>query len=97
MPKKYRNRAQENTRIVRIGLGDYALLRQLSTSESISIREVVHHLITGVIEKGRSSPQMPLDMRVIPVLRVTPQSATVVNDTKHSIFPVKPKRGVVRE
>jgi hypothetical protein len=58
MTRKYRNRAQENTRVVRINLGDYALLRQVATESSVSIREVIHSLIAA--DRKPSSAQLSM-------------------------------------
>jgi hypothetical protein len=106
MAKKYPS--ELNTRTIRIGIGDYALLTEISRHASITFAEALHLVIEhqGQVIKVSSAqpafrvPGMPA-FRVtgMPVLRVAPVTVTAVNGagSKHSAFKIKPKGGVVRE
>lgn len=89
MAKKYRNRAQENSRTIRINLGDYALFRQAAAESGVSIREVIHSWLAA--GKKPSPAQIPMSIfRVMPVA-----SVVAVNGSKSTALGIKPKGGVI--
>ncbi|MFC1955544.1 hypothetical protein ACFLWZ_03285 [Chloroflexota bacterium] len=56
---KYRSRYHENTRVIRINLGDYALLKELALKKQSSMAELIHELLIGV---PRQEPRQQLSM-----------------------------------
>ena len=90
MGKKYPS--ELNTRTIRIGIGDYALLAEISRRAGVTFAEAFHLTIT---EKAkREAIAVPRSQIPMPVFRVTPQPTIVVNGNKHVAFVIKPKGGV---
>ena len=106
MAKKYPS--ELNTRTIRIGVGDYALLAEISRRAGVTMAEALHLVIEqqGQVIKVSSAqpafqvPGMPA-FRVtgMPVLRVAPVSVIAVNGAgaEHSAVVIKPKGGVIYE
>ena len=91
MAKKYPS--ELNTRTVRIGIGDYALLTEISRRERVTMAEALHLALERQEQVTRvSGTQMPM-----PVFRVVPRPTIVVNGNKHSVFVIKPKGGVISD
>lgn len=95
MKRKYPS--ELNTRHVRVSLGDYALLVEVSRKVGVTMAEALHLVIEHREHQEREirvpSAQIPLA-----VYEVRAQSAIVVNGTRQgSAFIVKPKGGVICE
>ena len=101
MAKKYPS--ELNTRTIRIGIGDYALLTEISRRAGVTMAEALHLALERQEQVTRVSPaQIPMPaIRVtgMPVLRVAPVTVTAVNGAgvAHSAFKIKPKGGVIHE
>jgi len=91
-----------NTRHVRVGLGDYALLKEISLRIGVTMAEALHLALERQEAVLRVSPaQIPMSMvgvTAMPSMRVTPKVTTAVNGVgvKHSAFKIKPRGGVIR-
>jgi hypothetical protein len=73
-----------NTRHVRVSLGDYALLKEISRRQSVTMAEALHLALERQEQVTRVSPaQIPM-----PVFQVTSPQPTIV---------VKPRGGVFHE
>lgn len=84
-----------NTRTIRVNIGDWQLLLEISRKAGVSVAEAFHLALQA--EKGvtRVSPmQIP-----IPVFRVAPVTSVAVNGAgaSHSAFKIKPKGGIIYE
>lgn len=90
MAKKYRNKAQENSRVIRIPLSTYAALRQLATDAQVSVGAVVEALAKlEPIEKRK--PVVPGAQMWF---RVTPPPPQFNLDVKpKSNIEIKPRGG----
>jgi hypothetical protein len=92
-----------NTKQVRVSLGDYALLREISLRAGVTMAEALHLALERQEVVTRVSPaQIPMPaLRVtgMPTIRVVPVTVTAVNGAgaKHSAFVIKPKGGVIHE
>jgi len=76
-----------NTKHVRVNLGDYALLTEISRMAGITMAEALHLAITRQEHKTRvSSAQIPM-----PVFRVAPVTTIAVNGSKVAAFGTKLK------
>jgi hypothetical protein len=82
---KYRNRYHENTRVIRVTLGDYGLLKELSNKGNCSIAEVLHLVITE--QAKREAIVVPPAQIPMPVFSITGKPA----------ISVRPKGGIIRE
>lgn len=97
-----------NTRHVRVSLGAYAMLKEVSLHAGITMTEALDLVIEQqgqVIKVSSAQPAfkvagMPaFKVTGMPVLRVAPKVATAVNGAgaQHSAFKIKPKGGVIHE
>jgi hypothetical protein len=92
---KNRCPSEQNTKVVRINCGDYALLAEITRRAGVTMAEALHMALERQEVETRVSPaQIPM-----PAFRVSPlpQSVIAVNGNKHSAFRVKPRGGVIRE
>ena len=100
---KNRCPSEQNTRVIRINLGDYALLTEISRRARVTMAEALHlalerqEQVTKVA--GAQIPMPAFRVAAMPVFRVTPQVTTAVNGAgvQHSAFKIKPKGGVIHE
>jgi len=85
-----------NNKHVRVGLGDYALLAEISRRASVTMAEALHLVIE---QHGQSTTKVSPAQIPMPVYRVTPQVTIAVNGAgvEHSVFKIKPKGGVIHE
>ncbi len=93
MAKKYPS--ELNTRTIRIGIGDYAMLAEISRRLRGTMAEALHLALERQEQVTRvSGTQIPM-----PVFRVTPMPTIAVNGAgaKHSAFGIKPRGGVIYE
>ena len=56
---KYRTKYHENIRVIRINLGDYALLKELALKTQFSMAELIHELLSGLPQQA---PRQQLSM-----------------------------------
>lgn len=90
---KNRCPSEQNTRVVRINIGDYILLMDISRKAGVSVAEALHLALERQEAVTKVSPaQIPM-----PAFRVAPVTSIAVNGAgaKHSAFKVKPKGGVL--
>lgn len=90
MNKKYRNRAQENSRVIRIPLATYAELQQLAAQAQVSIGQVVEALakLEPVKKKQEEVPkvspaQMPMPIQTL--ARSTPVTISFSREVESDI------------
>lgn len=93
MAKKYPS--ELNSKTIRIGIGDYLLLRELSQRAGITMAEALHLALERQEAVTRMSPaQIPIPaFRVtgVPTLRVAPVTTIAINGSKVAAFKIKPK------
>ena len=108
---RYKNKAELNSKVVRISLAKYALLTEIALKAGVSISEALDMVIDQLDQQGKvikvSSAQpafkvagMPsFKVTGMPILRVAPVTVTAVNGAgaKHSAFKIKPGGGVIHE
>jgi len=89
-----------NSKTIRISLGDYALLSEISQQDGITFAEALHLVITDRARQNHvvtPKTQIPMPLttayRVIPITayQTRPQSAIATNGSKHVAFRIKPK------
>lgn len=92
---KNRCPSEQNTRTIRIGVGDYTLLNEISIRAGITMAESLHL----ALERQEVVTRVPMSQIPMPVFRVTPQAIMAVNGAgvTHSAFKIKPKGGVIHE
>jgi hypothetical protein len=83
-----------NTRLVRVNIGDYLLLTELSHKFGVTMAEALHLAIT---EQSRRETRVSPTQIPMPVFHVMPQPAIAVNGSKHAAFKIKPRGGVIRD
>lgn len=95
-----------NTRTVRVNIGTWQMLIDLSQKFGTTVAETVDKIITERVKQEETiiipKTQIPwpeLRVTTTPVIRVTSKVTTAVNGagTKHSAFKIKPKGGVINE
>jgi len=100
---KHRSPSELNTRTIRIGIGDYALLTEISRRVGVTMAEALRLVITEQAKREaivvpRSQISMPTFRVKSPVaLRVTPQPILATNGHKAGILVIKPKGGVISD
>jgi len=90
MAKKYPS--ELNTRTIRIGIGDYALLTEISHKLNVTMAEALRLVITE--QAKREAIVVPRTQIPMPVFQVTARPTIAVNGNKHVAFVIKPKGGV---
>lgn len=90
---KNRCPSEQNTKTIRIGIGDYILLAELSRQRGVTFAEALHLLIME--QTKRQTIVVPRSQIPIPMFRVAPVTSIAVNraSAKHSALAVKPKGG----
>jgi len=95
--------AELNTRTIRIGNGDYALLAEISRRAGVTFAEALH---LALEHQEQLTKVQPAQMRMpaflvtgMPHLRVAPVTSIAVNGAgaKHSAYVIKPRGGVIHE
>jgi len=84
-----------NTKQVRVNLGDYALLREISLKTGVTMAEALHLVITE--QAKREAIVVPRSQIPMPVFRVAPQPTIAINGNKRAVFVIKPKGGVISD
>jgi hypothetical protein len=92
MAKKYPS--ELNTRTVRITIGDYALLREISLKMDVTMAEALHLVITE--QAKRETISVPRSQIPMPVFRLTGRPTIVADGNKHVAFVIKPRGGIIR-
>ena len=82
-----------NTRHVRVNVGDYLLLTELSHKLSVTMAEALHLAITDRArqEPVAVTPRTQIPMPLTTAFPVIPQSAIATNGSKPAAFGIKPK------
>lgn len=93
MAKKYPS--ELNTRTVRIDIGDYGLLAEISRQADVTFAEALHLVITE--QAKRETIVVPRSQIPMPVFQVTPVTSIAMNGNKHVALSIKPKGGVIHE
>lgn len=89
MAKKYPS--ELNTKQVRVSLGDYALLREISLRVGVTMAEALHLALERQEQVMRvSRAQIPM-----PTFSIRSQPIIAVNGNKAVAFIIKPKGGVI--
>lgn len=81
-----------NTKQVRVNLGDYALLREISLKTGVTMAEALHLVITQ--QAKREAIVVPRSQIPMPVFRVRSKPVIAVNGNKAGVLVIKPKGGV---
>jgi hypothetical protein len=108
MAKKYPS--ELNTKTVRIGIGAWALLTEISRRAGVTIAEALDLALKGYKPEPEPEPEPAREPRLVPrtqipmpvfqvetqpTFRVKSQPAIAVNGHKAGVFVVKPKGGVI--
>ncbi|MHB8086160.1 MAG: hypothetical protein ACYDHZ_10060 [Dehalococcoidia bacterium] len=83
-----------STRHVRVNVGDYFLLTELSNKLGITMGEALHLAITA--QSRRETKVSPAQI-AMPVFTVLPQPPVVVDGSEQAAISIKPKGGVLDE
>ena len=83
-----------NTRVIRIGIGDYALLKEVSQRAGVTFAEAFHLVITE--QAKREAIVVPRSQIPMSVFRVTSVPTIAVNGNRRVTFKIKPKGGIIR-
>ena len=91
-----------NTRTVRVNIGDWQLLMEISRRSGIAVAETFHklikqYLVPGLPPERETERREQMSMIPTPVFRIAPITSIVVNGNKRVAFKIKPKGGVFRE
>jgi hypothetical protein len=82
-----------STKQIRVSLGDYALLAEISRRAGVTFAEALHLALERQEAVTRvSGAQIPM-----PVFQVAPMPVIAVNGSKQAAFKIKPKGGVIHE
>lgn len=99
---KRRYPSEITTRTVRLNIGDWQVLANISHSHDITFAEAFHQLMTQISERNQepvSKAQIPMPVfRVtgLPQIAVTPVTSIAINGSKAAVLVIKPKGGVIR-
>jgi len=88
--------SEVNTKTVRLNIGDWQVLAEISRSHNITFAEAFHQLITEVAKRAPAPVRIQPAQIPMPVFRLTSQPAIAVNGSKAAVFVIKPKGGVIR-
>lgn len=66
MKQRYKTRAELNSKVIRVSLGDYALLNDISQREGVTIAEALP-MVLHKLETKPESPRSPLQIPLLPV------------------------------
>jgi len=92
MAKKYPS--ELNTRTIRIGIGDYCLLMEISRRTGVTVAEALSQALQGREQETR----VPATQIPMPVFRVMARGVRLaVNSSEEAAFKIKPKGGVAYE
>jgi hypothetical protein len=83
-----------STRHVRVNVGDYFLLTELSNKLGITMGEALHLAITS---QSRREPKVSPAQIAMPVFPVLSESPSVVKGSEQAALSIKPKGGVLDE
>ncbi|MBA7677171.1 hypothetical protein ES703_85422 [subsurface metagenome] len=92
-----------NSKTIRISLGDYALLDELSRQARITFGEALHQLITqqakrqAIVVPKSQIPMPAFQVSAQPTFRVRSQPTVAIDGNKAGVFVIKPKGGVIRD
>ena len=93
-----------NSRTIRVNIGDWQLLLELSRRGQTTVAETFHRLLTEIAHRDATVvpksqiPMLPAFVASSPItFQVKPQPTMVINGNKASVFVIKPKGGVIRE
>ncbi|MBA7588750.1 hypothetical protein ES708_30818 [subsurface metagenome] len=87
--KRYKTKAQLNSRVIRVSLTDYHMLKRISFTAGVSIAEALHKTITQAI-----SPTMFPDVTAEPVrtsIAVNRRTSIAVNGSRIPALGIKTK------
>lgn len=89
-----------NTKTIRINIGDYLLLTELSRRAGVTMAEALRLVLHRLEPEKKVSPtQVPMPVWTItprPVKGVEPRPVITVNGNKHVAIRIKPKGGVIQ-
>ncbi len=109
---KGRSPSELKSRTVRLNIGDWQMLRDLSQRLKVTVAEAFHRLIietakreATVVPKAQIPMpafqiSAPIPFRVVksqPTLRARAQPTLAVNGHKAGVIVIKPKGGVIRD
>jgi len=81
-----------NSRVIRINLGDYWLLAELSRNHNLTFAEALHLIITEQAKRELIvTPRTQIPMPLTVAYQVIPKSAIATNGIKPVAFRIKPK------
>ena len=108
---KGRSPSELKSRTVRLNIGDWRLLRDLSLKLKVTVAEAFHKLITETAKREaiavphaqipmptfRISPQPTFSIKPPGTFRIRSQPTRAVNGNKVGVLVIKPKGGKVNE
>ena len=87
--------SEENTRVVRINVGTYALLRELAAKHRLTMAEALDEFVTEQAEREKILvPPAQMPMAAFRVMPAPPVIAVNGAGVTHSAFKIRPK-GVI--
>ena len=108
---KGRSPSELKSRTVRLNIGDWQMLRDLSLKLKVTVAEAFHKLITETAKREaiivpraqipmpafRVSPQPSFTIKPPGTFRIKSQPTRAINGHKVGVLVIKPKGGVVNE
>jgi len=90
---KNKSPSELNTRVIRVNVGEYLLLTELSRKLGITVAEALHLAITEQAKREQVTivPRSQIPMPLTTAFQVIPQSAIATNGSKAVAFRIKPK------
>ena len=89
---KYKSPSYLKSKVVRINLGDYALLAEISRRAGVTFAEALHLAITQEAVRARIvMPRTQIPMPLTTAYQTRPQTAIATNGNKGVAFRIKPK------
>lgn len=97
---KHKSPAQLNSRVIRINVGTYQLLKELSRIRGITMAEAVDQAITDIAKRERIvTPRTQIPMPLLEAFTVRPgiqrpmslRTAIATNGSKGVAFRIRPK------
>jgi len=99
--KKHPSPSDLNSKTVRLNIGDYQLLAELSRRHNVTFAEAFHQLITEIAKREAivvPKSQIPMPAFAVsaqPTFVVRAQPTIAVNGNKAGVLVIKPKGGVI--
>jgi hypothetical protein len=94
---KHKSPSELKSRVVRLNIGDWQVLAEISRSHNITFAEAFHQLIMGLSKEPAavtSKAQIPMSVFRIPsklAIKVSPVTSMATNGSKGVAFRITPR------